>query len=79
MENPQDPKATEILLKMEVGVDCVVRSTVRGVVVSAEVCPGNWFGVVEVDRIVLLKLGSYILAIWGLFQFPVSKDAEEAK
>ena len=55
MENPQDPKATEILLKIEVGVDCVVRSTVRGVVVSAEICPGNRLGVVEVDRIVLLK------------------------
>ena len=81
MENPhpQDPKAAEILLKIEVGVDCVVRSTVRAVVVSAKVCPGNWLGVVEVDGIVHLKFGSYLLTIWGLFKFPVSKDAEKTK
>ena len=79
MENPQDPKAAEILLKIEVGVDCVVRSTVRGVVVSAEVCPGNWLGVVEIDCVVLLKSGFYIFAVWSLFQFPVSKNGQKTK
>ena len=79
MKNPQDPKATEILLKIEVGVDCVVRSTVRGVVVSAEVCPGNRLGVVEVDHVVLPKLVFYPFAVWSLFQFPVSKNGEKAK
>ena len=79
MENPQDPKAAEILLKIEVGVDCVVRSTVRGVVVSAEICPDNRLGVVEEDHIVLLKTGFYLFAVWSLFQFPVSKDREKTK
>ena len=79
MENPQDPKATEILLKIEVGVDCVVRSTVRGVVVSAEVCPVNRLGIVEDYRIDLLKSGSYPIAVWNLFQFPVSKNGEKTK
>ena len=79
MENPQDQKAAEILLKIEVGIDCVVRSTVRGVVVSAEVCPGNRLGVVEVDRIVLLKLVFNLFAVWSLFQFLVSKNGEKAK
>ena len=68
MENQQDPKATEILLKIEVGVDCVVRSTVRGVVVSAEVCPGNRLGVVEVDCIVFIKLGLYGKILSGFIQ-----------
>ena len=79
MENPQDPKAAEILLKIEVGVDCVVRSTVRGVVVSAEVCSGNRLGVVEVDCIVLLKSGFYLFTVRSLFQFPVSKNGEKPK
>ena len=67
METPQDPKAAEILLKTEVGVDCVVRSTVRGVVVSAEVCPVKGHGVAEVDHVVLFKLGFYPFAVWSLF------------
>ena len=79
MENPQDQKAAEILVKIEVGIDCVVRSTVRGVVVSAEVCPGNWFGVVEVDHVVLLKFVFYIFAVRSLLQFPVSKNGEKTK
>ena len=77
MENPQDPKATEILLKIEIGVDCVFWSTVRGV--SAKVCPGNRLGVVEVDCVVLLKSFSYIFAVRSLFQFPVSKNGEKSK
>ena len=67
------------MLKIEVGVDCVVRSTVRGVVVSAEVCPGNRLGVVKVDCVVLLKLVFNLFAVWSLFQFPVSKNGEKAK
>ena len=77
MENPQDPKATEILLKIEIGVDCVFWSTVR--CVSAKVCPGNRLGVVEVDCVVLLKSGFYLFAVWSLFQFPVSKNGEKTK
>ena len=67
-------------MKGILGINCIVRTTKGGVVVSIKLFPVKGLGVTKVDS-VIVSLNSFIhfIRVGNLLQFPMPKNAEDSK